>query len=68
MTFSVVITQTRIACNRASKKPQSHDNYFHSVLGLLDIQTEVYKTELDVYDRCRVNNANTNKINWHKSD
>lgn len=30
----------------------SHDNYFHSVLGLLDIKTAVYKPELDVYATC----------------
>lgn len=30
----------------------SHDNYFHSVLGLLDIKTAVYKPELDVYASC----------------
>jgi lipid A ethanolaminephosphotransferase len=30
----------------------SHDNYFHSVLGLLDIKTALYKPELDVYATC----------------
>lgn len=30
----------------------SHDNYFHSVLGLLDVKTTVYKPELDVYASC----------------
>jgi lipid A ethanolaminephosphotransferase len=30
----------------------SHDNYFHSVLGLLDVKTVVYKPELDVYASC----------------
>jgi lipid A ethanolaminephosphotransferase len=32
----------------------SHDNYFHTVLGLMDIQTEVYKSDLDAYAPCRV--------------
>jgi lipid A ethanolaminephosphotransferase len=32
----------------------SHDNYFHSVLGLMNIQTELYKAELDLYAPCRV--------------
>jgi lipid A ethanolaminephosphotransferase len=32
----------------------SHDNFFHSVLGLMNIQTQVYKTELDIYEPCRV--------------
>lgn len=31
----------------------SHDHLFHSVLGLLDINTEVYQRALDVLDACR---------------
>jgi lipid A ethanolaminephosphotransferase len=34
-------------------KPLSHDNLFHSVLGLLDVQTSVYRTERDFYESCR---------------
>lgn len=30
----------------------SHDNYFHSVLGLLNIQSSVYQRQLDVYASC----------------
>ncbi len=30
----------------------SHDNYFHSVLGLMDVQTQVYKAGMDVYAGC----------------
>lgn len=36
----------------------SHDNYFHSVLGLMDVQTGLYKPELDVYAPCRVRRIN----------
>jgi lipid A ethanolaminephosphotransferase len=32
----------------------SHDNYFHTVLGLMNIQTQIYKPELDAYAPCRV--------------
>lgn len=32
--------------------PVSHDNYFHSVLGLMNVQTGVYKPALDIYARC----------------
>lgn len=32
--------------------PISHENYFHSVLGLLGIETQVYQRALDVYARC----------------
>ena len=31
----------------------SHDHYFHSVLGLLDVQTSVYQPQLDAYAACR---------------
>ena len=31
-----------------------HDNYFHSVLGLMDIQTGLRKDDLDLYTRCNV--------------
>lgn len=31
----------------------SHDNYFHSVLGLMDVQTGVYQPGLDIYARCQ---------------
>jgi len=31
----------------------SHDNLFHSVLGLLDVQTSVYKPERDIFEACR---------------
>ncbi|GBU15585.1 phosphoethanolamine transferase [Polaromonas sp.] len=30
----------------------SHDNYFHSVLGLMNVQTSVYRPELDIYAHC----------------
>ena len=35
-------------------EPVSHDNFFHSVLGLLDVETKVYKRDLDIFARCRV--------------
>lgn len=40
--------------NSAQQK-LSHDNYFHSVLGLLHIQTQYYKKELDIFYACRNN-------------
>lgn len=33
-------------------RPLTHDYYFHSVLGLLAIQSTVYRQDLDVYSRC----------------
>ena len=35
-------------------KKLSHDNYFHSVLGLMDIQTQLYQSELDVFAFCKL--------------
>ncbi len=41
------------AClSQQTDKRLSHDNYFHSILGLMDIQTALYKPELDVYAPC----------------
>lgn len=33
--------------------PLSHDNLFHSVLGLLDVTTRAYREDRDVFDGCR---------------
>ena len=32
-------------------EPCSHDNLFHSVLGLLDVHTSAYRQELDLFSR-----------------
>lgn len=31
----------------------SHDHYFHSVLGLMDVKTGAYSSELDMFNACR---------------
>ena len=36
-----------------SAEPLSHDNLFHSVLGLLDVQTSLYQARLDLFASCR---------------
>lgn len=42
------------ACARASiDKPYTHDNYFHTVLGMLDVHSPRYKPELDMLAPCR---------------
>lgn len=42
------------ACLRGqSEKPISHDNLFDTVLGLLDIRTDVYRAQDDVIGQCR---------------
>lgn len=35
----------------------SHDNLFHSLLGVLDVQTSAYRAERDLYAPCRVQAA-----------
>jgi lipid A ethanolaminephosphotransferase len=34
-------------------RPYSHDNYFHTVLGMMNVETSVYKPELDMFKDCR---------------
>jgi lipid A ethanolaminephosphotransferase len=47
-------------CVRAKAgAPLSHDNIFHSVLGLLDVQTRVYKPERDLFAGCRGHSGTT---------
>lgn len=38
--------------NRIRGEEFSHDNIFHSFLGLLDIQTSHYQPELDMFSKC----------------
>lgn len=38
-----------------SEQQYSHDNLFHTVLGLLNIQTKVYNSEFDITHQCRNN-------------
>lgn len=46
--------QLDAACLKArADTPVSHDHYFHSVLGLLDVQTSVYQAGMDAYAACR---------------
>ena len=38
---------------REAKKRHSHDNIFHSILGLSGISTQEYNKELDIFANCR---------------
>jgi len=44
-----------MACLEARERrlPHSHDNVFHSVLGLLNVQTGVYRPDRDLFRPCR---------------
>jgi lipid A ethanolaminephosphotransferase len=48
-------TGIRTACLQQDQATRrlSHDNYFHSVLGLLDVHTSAYLPERDVFAACR---------------
>ena len=45
---------TTVCLKKQLDAPISHDNYFHSVLGLMNVQTAVYKPELDKIGRAHV--------------
>jgi lipid A ethanolaminephosphotransferase len=55
--LSLALTSTgdvSAPCVRARADQQySHDNLFHSVLGLLNVKTVAYRSERDVFDGCR---------------
>jgi lipid A ethanolaminephosphotransferase len=45
-------------CVRAkANEAFSHDNLFHSVLGLLDVETSAYRPMRDIFEGCRLNSG-----------
>lgn len=47
-----------ISCMRArAAQPATHDNLFHSVLGLLEVRTQAYEPALDLSLGCRMDGA-----------
>ena len=43
-----------VACLRArALRDASHDNIYHSLLGLLAVRTQRYRSDLDLFDGCR---------------
>ncbi len=47
-------TGVRTDClNQHADAPLTHDNLFHAMLGLLDVQTRLYKPEMDWFAACR---------------
>lgn len=43
-----VSDESRTALTAAAQEELSHDNYFHTVLGLLNVNTKIYAPELDM--------------------
>ncbi|TKF21102.1 phosphoethanolamine--lipid A transferase [Vibrio genomosp. F6] len=37
----------------ASSNKYSQDNIFHSILGVMDVNTNIYNKEMDIFDTCR---------------
>lgn len=37
---------------KETDQPKSHDNLFHTVLGMMDVETKVYNRELDAFANC----------------
>ncbi len=47
----------------AKQQTYSHDNFYHSVLGLLDISSSTYQKDLDIFSKCpRSNTAHDLKL------
>ncbi|UVC07797.1 phosphoethanolamine--lipid A transferase [Rhizobium sp. TH2] len=44
----------RACAAKLSALPFSHDNVYHTLLGMMDIRTSVYRPELDIFGKCRV--------------
>ena len=46
-------SRTDINCLRGRVDERiSHDHYFHSVIGLMDVSTSLYQSQLDLYQPC----------------
>jgi lipid A ethanolaminephosphotransferase len=43
-----------INCVRSkADRPYSHDHFFHSITGLLEVRTPAYQSQLDIFSQCR---------------
>lgn len=48
---------TAAGLTQQAEQPASHDNLFHSFLGLFDVHSQVYQRELDLFQPCRASQA-----------
>lgn len=51
--FEKQLGLSRTCLQNKVQMPLTHDNYFHSVLGLVNVSTEVYQAKLDLHADCR---------------
>ncbi len=49
-------------------QPQSHDNLFHTVLGLMDVSTSVYRGSLDTLASCRQHGSAESPLAYSEGD
>jgi len=52
--YDAVSGFNRACAARLSAASFSHDNVYHTLLGMMDIRTSVYRPELDMFGKCRV--------------
>ncbi len=53
--FSSSFNVNKDCLMRITDNPVSHDNLFHSLLGMLQIESKYYEKELDITANCRLN-------------
>jgi lipid A ethanolaminephosphotransferase len=54
--FATQFGHDRECLNNNRAAPLSHDNLFHSLLGMMDITTDAYDRKLDLFAPCTANN------------
>jgi len=54
--FAASFSLDKNCLHQRSGLPAAHDNLFHTVLGLLDVRTEVYERSMDLSATCRPDN------------
>ncbi len=47
------ICSSRAGQGEWARTVERHDNLFHSMLGIMDVQTQVYDGKLDLFKPCR---------------
>nr|WP_324025780.1 hypothetical protein [Aeromonas caviae] len=47
------ICSSRAGRGEWARTVERHDNLFHSMLGIMDVQTQVYDGKLDLFKPCR---------------
>ena len=50
------------------ERPLSHDNLFHSMLGLLQVDTQAYDARLDLFAHCRSQSTEVLALTHGKND